>query len=1169
MRMGESVTTAAGQASGDRCSPAFVAGLALAAGVHLAAESRADDPPTYRWTNTTNLSNWFDIGDNWSPTGPPGAGDAAVFDTAASYTVAWDSVTGDRQNAELTVDAGDVTFHSVGGTFTYAISGEIDVDGATGGTLTLGSSEVNPHILQSDGGLTLRSGGTLNVRFGSEVTVDHFWVGRAAPGPTLATLLVDGPGSSLNTTGATWHNRVGTRGGHLIFQNGATGNFPNRLRIGEGVVDNNHGYLSVLSGSTLTLGSLAAATSGDPTHSATINIQGAGSSIVQNSGALTLGYSADSPATLNIGTVSGDADTAYQTVTTDVVNVALNRTGTLNIGGDTFGQRGAFNAHTNVVLVGGTINRGIFGNFNLAAGRYLGAGQGATVSFAGNYTLANDNTFTFASGSSFATTGHLDIGGGGADGTLVVQGAGSSLSVGSTGFSAIGSSSNTGSLTLEDSATGTYSGSLYLARHAGSTGNLSVTSDASLTIPSLYVGGTSSAAGGTGAVNVHSGGKLDAGHTLKLWNDGTLNLADFASRVSASTLEIAGGELTRTAGGLVVSDDLSVMFNNFEIGRDNGHGELSITDGGKLNNMASVGDAVLMANAATASATAEVSGAGSSWTNAWSLNVARQGQATLTIDAGGSVNNQVTIIGEWEGADGTATVRGTSSTLSNEQWIMVGNEGTGTLNLEGGGWASNTHAYVGLASSGKGTVNITNPGSRWINAGSVHVGGNETAAGGQGTVDVSNNGWLVIDDALKIWNEGQVSLTGSGSRIRASSIEIVGGQLTRTDINALIVSDTIFGSIQNFFEIGRNDGTGTVSVTGGGTLSNSGEALMSVSAGSTALATVAGAGSTWINQSLVVGQFGSAELHILGGAQVSGVAGYLGYFFSGAGQATISGWDEDGQASTWANTGSLYVGGRDDAVGGMGTLIVRDNGRVTAEGSAGVHVWADGMVTGADGTVEAPVMVNRGRVSPGDGQTGGDTGVLRLVGDYEQSADGTLAIWLDGAAPSHLAVTGDANVAGSISVHLVEDRAPAYWVAVPVLIAEGAAGVAGVFDELVPPAAPGNAFRLSYEPDRVLLTAGLLGDMNLDGVVDTGDVAPFVQGLTDPPAYEATYGIDPAWPGDVNQDGAFDTGDVAAFVQLLVDGSTAVPEPGAATLWLLGAAALLRPGRIRRGGGGS
>ena len=67
------------------------------------------------------------------------------------------------------------------------------------------------------------------------------------------------------------------------------------------------------------------------------------------------------------------------------------------------------------------------------------------------------------------------------------------------------------------------------------------------------------------------------------------------------------------------------------------------------------------------------------------------------------------------------------------------------------------------------------------------------------------------------------------------------------------------------------------------------------------------------------------------------------------------------------------------------------------------------------------------------------------------------------------------------------------------------------------------------------LVAGLPGDLNCDGVVDFGDINPFVLALTNPAAYPVQYPQCNILNGDINGDGLVDFGDINPFVRLLTN----------------------------------
>ena len=61
------------------------------------------------------------------------------------------------------------------------------------------------------------------------------------------------------------------------------------------------------------------------------------------------------------------------------------------------------------------------------------------------------------------------------------------------------------------------------------------------------------------------------------------------------------------------------------------------------------------------------------------------------------------------------------------------------------------------------------------------------------------------------------------------------------------------------------------------------------------------------------------------------------------------------------------------------------------------------------------------------------------------------------------------------------------------------------------------------------------GDANCDGLVNFGDIDPFVMAITDPAAYDAAYPDCDALTADCNGDGLVNYGDIDPFVSLLTD----------------------------------
>jgi len=223
----------------------------------------------------------------------------------------------------------------------------------------------------------------------------------------------------------------------------------------------------------------------------------------------------------------------------------------------------------------------------------------------------------------------------------------------------------------------------------------------------LYLGGSATAAGGVGIVRVVGAGRLEVGQRLKLWPGGSLTVDSGGVRIGDPTVEPSAGELRIGPDGTLDLAGGTVTCGSFHN-----------SEGG---------------------------------TFAWSSGtLAFPSELLIDSDA------------PFEAVGGDAITAGRVLQAGN---FGVGYSGNGTLTVANGGNVLNANAGIGCLADSQGTVTVRDPRSTWENSGSLYVGGSETAAGGTGTVTVSNGGRLEVGEALKIWPGGTVEVSGGTIRL--------------------------------------------------------------------------------------------------------------------------------------------------------------------------------------------------------------------------------------------------------------------------------------------------------------------------------------------------------------------------------------------------------------------
>jgi len=320
----------------------------------------------------------------------------------------------------------------------------------------------------------------------------------------------------------------------------------------------------------------------------------------------------------------------------------------------------------------------------------------------------------------------------------------------------------------------------------------------------------------------------------------------------------------------------------------------------------------------------------------------------------------------------TSYYNGTTSTYDGvvDPWhtfsLSVGQFTPGSLTISNGsGVYNNDDASIGVLAAG--TVTVTGAGSSFGTAENLEVGGS-----GSGTLDITDGG-RVSAGTVYIGFTSQSGLVNVGGGTGTSTLSSYGSPL--------------------YVGYGHH---GTLNITGGGYVTNTGAYIGYFSNGSATVNVGGGTGtSTWNNNGgpLYVGDFAAGTLNITGGGIVSNSDGYIGRSSGHSDVVTVGG---GSGASTWTNSGTLYLANE-----GNGTLNINTGGLVSAtalvngNGTSKLNFDGGTLRMVAPSSFSTPIDLLAGGATidlPNSSNTIGLTGAINGTGGLTKTGAGRLRL---------------------------------------------------------------------------------------------------------------------------------------------------------------------------------
>jgi len=303
----------------------------------------------------------------------------------------------------------------------------------------------------------------------------------------------------------------------------------------------------------------------------------------------------------------------------------------------------------------------------------------------------------------------------------------------------------------------------------------------------------------------------------------------------------------------------------------NGNGTLSVQSGGVV----SCGGAEI-GKEPTGDGEVTVAGTGSLWDVNGVIIVGTRGDGELRVNAGGRVEADRILMGQFAGATANLVINGEVDIDSDGAYLYVGYEAPSTLTLNGtlsisdpGGTIGGDDGYTVVGSSPGATGLLTiNAGGSYSSSAQLQLG---ALAGSHGTVVINTGGSAI-------------------SRLAASSPSGAAGNVARDGTGIMTIAGGLWNCLDGALNVGFNNGSdGTMTISDAGQALSVGGAIGRVT-GATGRVFIEGVNSNWTSSAaLNVGTAGTGTLTVYNGGRVSAPTLAIGATGTVEGNGTLVG----------------------------------------------------------------------------------------------------------------------------------------------------------------------------------------------------------------------------------------------------------------------------------------